>query len=194
MERKRAIQQEDARRQEQMQRQEAERQRERDQANAVEDPKKVAQRQAIEKRRQDLAKKEQQRVDSLSQQQAPLTSRPDLGGSRPPSKMQVVQDHNRSGTAHPAPNPAKAPIKRAFEPEAEEPGYQSRLPGGQTFQANEAKRRRTNDEASEEPVVRPTMAPPKRQSNLLRVTQLEYSVTTAANLCPRTPRDPTDQV
>ena len=60
MERKRAAQQEEARRQEQQQRQEAERQRERERAAAAEDPKKIAQKQAIEKRRMELNRKEQQ--------------------------------------------------------------------------------------------------------------------------------------
>lgn len=60
MERKRAAQQEEARRQDQQQRQEAEKQRERDRALAAEDPKKIAQKQAIEKRRLELNKKEQQ--------------------------------------------------------------------------------------------------------------------------------------
>ncbi|KAL8814318.1 MAG: hypothetical protein Q9223_006449, partial [Gallowayella weberi] len=169
MERRRAVQQEEARRQEHMQRQEVEKQRERDRAVAAEDPKKIAQRQAIEKRRQDLAKKEQQRTASVSQQQAPANSRPELGGSRPVSKMPATQDFSR-----PAPNQAKAPVKRVFEPEADEPVRQSRLPGGQTYQQLDAKRRRTNDEASEEPSIRPTMAPPKRQSNLLKDVQRPY--------------------
>ncbi|KAL8689277.1 MAG: hypothetical protein Q9218_005020, partial [Villophora microphyllina] len=172
IERKRAAQQEEVRRQEQIQRQEADKQREQDRAAAAEDPKKLAQRQAIEKRRQELAKKEQQRAAPVSQQQMPSTSRPELGGARPPSRMQIVSDYNRPPGMHPAPNPAKGPIKRVFEPEADEPTRQSRLPGGQLYQANEAKRRRTNDEAPDEPFTRPTMVgPPKRQSNLLKAVQ-----------------------
>lgn len=62
MEKKRATQQEEIRRQEQMQRQEAEKQREREKSAAAEDPRKAAQRQAIEKRRMDLGKKDHQRV------------------------------------------------------------------------------------------------------------------------------------
>ena len=58
MERKRAAQQEEARRQDQLQRQEIERQRERERTAAVEDPKKVSQKQAIEKRRLELQKKD----------------------------------------------------------------------------------------------------------------------------------------
>ncbi|KAI4255061.1 MAG: hypothetical protein LQ352_002761 [Teloschistes flavicans] len=175
MERKRAAQQEEARRQEQIQRQEAEKQREQDRAAAAEDPKKLAQRQAIEKRRQEMAKKEQQqRTVPVTQQQVPSTARPELGGARPPSRTQMIPDYNRPPGVHPAPNPAKAPIKRVFEPELDEPTRQSRLPGGQTYQANEAKRRRTNDEAHEEVHIRPTMQPPKRQSNLLKDAHRPY--------------------
>ena len=61
MERKRAAQQEEARRQEQQHRQEMERQRERERSTAAEDPRKLAQKQAIEKRRLELGKKDQQR-------------------------------------------------------------------------------------------------------------------------------------
>ncbi|KAL8910183.1 MAG: hypothetical protein Q9171_004520 [Xanthocarpia ochracea] len=169
IERKRAVQQEEARRQEQAQREEADRQRERDRAAAAEDPKKIAQRQAIEKRRQELAKKEQQRTASFSLHQAPANTRPELGSAKPTSKMQTAQDSSR-----PAPNQVKAPIKRVFESEADEPMRQSRLPGGQQYQPMDAKRRRTNDETSEEPSVRPTMAPPKRQSNLLKDVQRPF--------------------
>jgi len=59
MERKRAAQQEETRRQELMQRQETERQRERERSAAAEDPKKIAQKQAIEKRRMELNRKDQ---------------------------------------------------------------------------------------------------------------------------------------
>lgn len=170
IERRRAAQQEESRRQEQAQRAEAERQRERDRVTAAEDPKKIAQRQAIEKRRQELAKKEQQRTASVSQQQPPASSRPELGGARPPSKLHAVQDYNRPPANNAVPNPAKAPIKRVLEPEVDEPVRQSRLPGSHPYQANDAKRRRTNEEACEEPSIRPTMAPPKRQSNLLKVS------------------------
>lgn len=61
MERKRAAQQEEARRQQEQQRQEIERQRERERTTAAEDPRKLAQKQAIEKRRLELGKKDQQR-------------------------------------------------------------------------------------------------------------------------------------
>lgn len=66
IERKRAAQQEELRRQEQLQRQEAERQRERERSAAIDDPKKIAQKQAIEKRRLDLEKKNQQRAPHRS--------------------------------------------------------------------------------------------------------------------------------
>ncbi|CAL8581784.1 hypothetical protein XPA_007468 [Xanthoria parietina] len=169
IERKRAIQQEETRRQEQAQRQEADRQRERDRVAAADDPKKIAHRQAIEKRRQELAKKELQRTASVSQQQVLANVRPELGGARPVSKMQTAQDMSR-----PAPNQVKAPIKRGLEPEADEPIRHSRPQGGHQYQPTDAKRRRTDDETSEEPSIRPTMAPPKRQSNLLKDVQRPY--------------------
>lgn len=181
IERKRAAQQEETRRQEQLQRREAERQREQDRAAAVEDPKKTAQRQAIEKRRQDLAKKDQQRSAPAPQQQLPPTSRPELGGIRS-SKLHATQDFSKPlVNHHPAANTAKAPIKRIFEHEADEPVRQSRLPGGQPYQANDAKRRRTNDETPEESHVRPTMVPPKRQSNLLKDAQRPYGPSLMGN-------------
>lgn len=61
IERKRIAQQEEVQRREQQQRQEAERQRERERSTAVEDPNKAAKKQAIEKRRLELLKKEHQR-------------------------------------------------------------------------------------------------------------------------------------
>ena len=54
MERKRAAQQEETRKLEQEQRREVERQRERTRAAVAEDPRRIAQRQAIEQRRLDL--------------------------------------------------------------------------------------------------------------------------------------------
>ena len=62
MERKRVAQQEEQRQQERLQREEAERQRERERAATIEDPRKLASRQLIEKRRLELAKKDQQRL------------------------------------------------------------------------------------------------------------------------------------
>ncbi|KAI4171583.1 MAG: hypothetical protein LQ343_004175 [Gyalolechia ehrenbergii] len=174
IERKRTAQQEEARRQEQLQRREAEKQREQDRAATAEDPKKAAQRQAIEKRRQELAKKDQQRTAPAPQQQIPSNSRPELGVARL-SKLHATQDFGRPPiNHHSATNPAKAPIKRVFEHETDEPVRQSRLPGGQPYQANDAKRRRTNDETPEQPNVRPTMLPPKRQSNLLKDAHRPY--------------------
>ncbi|KAL8905473.1 MAG: hypothetical protein Q9207_002627 [Kuettlingeria erythrocarpa] len=174
IERRRALQQEDSRRQEQAQRAEAERQRERDRPAAIEDPKKMAHRQAIDKRRQDLAKKEQQRNPSVSQHQPPLTSRPELGGARLPSKLHAVQDYSRPPLNNAMSNPATALTKRVFESQGDGPVRHSRLPGGPPYQANDAKRRRTDDEALEESCQGSTMAPPKRQSNLLRGAQRPY--------------------
>ena len=154
MERKRAAQQEEARRLEQKQRVEADRlARERAAAEAA---KRDAQKQAVEKRRLDAARKaEQQRVQSVasddSQPARPLSR---LGGQPMP----------RSMVNHPLPNPAKPP-KRAMEEESvarpQAPKY------GAASQQADAKRRRTEDEnVFDAQPVRPTMAPPIRQSNI----------------------------
>lgn len=82
-----------------------------------------------------------------------------------------MQEHKQS-VNHPLPNPARPPIKRVLESEADELAQNSRLPGGPQYQQTDAKRRRTDDEDvldEQETNVRPTMVPPKRQSNLLKV-------------------------
>ena len=97
-------------------------------------------------------------------QAAPTTYRPELGGARPPSRLHTVQDLNLNP---PPPNPARPPIKRALDAEPEEePSKSARIHAGQHYQANEGKRRRTSDDEPQEPNVRPTMAPPIRQSNI----------------------------
>ena len=58
---KRAAQQEEALRRERQQHQEAEKQREKERSAMNEDPKRIAQKQAIEKRRLELKQKDQQR-------------------------------------------------------------------------------------------------------------------------------------
>lgn len=64
-------------------------------------------------------------------------------------------------------NPTKAAIKRVFDPDDEdEPPRPVRMQGGPPYQQNDAKRRRTEDEELQEIRVRPTMAPPIRQSGI----------------------------
>ena len=100
--------------------------------------------------------------------------RGDLGGGRPPSKINSIQDFPRPPTNHLAPNPAKPPLKRVFEPEHEDELLgPPRVQGGQAFQQYDAKRRRTNDEEVYEAPVRPTMEPPIRQSNIHKVCNSE---------------------
>ena len=71
IERKRAALLEEKREQERLEREEAERQRERERSATVEDPKKAASRQLIEKRRLELAKKDQQqRMPQRANQEA----------------------------------------------------------------------------------------------------------------------------
>ncbi|KAA6414749.1 MAG: hypothetical protein FRX48_01499 [Lasallia pustulata] len=177
VERKRAAQQDEARKQEQQQRQEMERQRERERTASAEDPRKLAQKQAIEKRRLELGKKDQQRnpqrmtndlANALQQDKPQAHGAPfrgELGGTRAPSRL--VQDSSRPVITYPAVNPAKPPTKRVFEPDNEdEPMRPARVQGGPLYQQTDAKRRRTNDEDVQEVPVRPTMAPPIRQSNV----------------------------
>lgn len=171
-ERKRAAQQEELRRQEQAHRQELERQRERERSVASEDPKKIAQRQAIEKRRLEVGKKEQQRqaTQQAKSQPFPATNRPELGAVRHPSKLHTVQDYSRPLPNQPTCNPAKPAAKRVFDPEADdEPVRSVRMAGGPSYQQTDKKRRRTEDEDLQELMVRP----PIRQSNIRKVKFLK---------------------
>lgn len=171
-ERKRAAQQEELRRQEQAHRQEAEREREREHAVANEDPKKIAQRQAIEKRRLDVGKKEQQRQATHQEKSQPFPTfnRSELGGARQPSKLHTVQDYSRPLPNQLPYNPAKPAAKRLFEPEADaEPVRSARVTGGPSYQQTDQKRRRTEDEDFQELMVRP----PIRQSGIRKVRSLK---------------------
>ena len=197
IDRKRAAQQEEAHRREQQQRQDAERQREKDRAAAAEEAKKAAQKQAMEKRKMEQQKRDQQRdpqqtaidlvsslwTDSLyhmltaqahalqqEKTQAPATMhRGDMGVARPPTRLNSIQDISRTLNSFPVPNPAKPPPKRIFEPDNDdEPARGLRTQPGQSFQQNDNKRRRTDEEIFEAP-IRITMAPPLRQSNARKV-------------------------
>ena len=198
MERKRAAQQEEAHKREQQQRQAVERQRARDRIAAADESRKLAQKQANEKKRLDQNKKEQQRDtqrvanDLVSKDyymdfypvlivqahaiqnertQPQPAYRSDLGAARQVSKFTVTQELPRVPSNY-APNPAKPP-KRVFEPDNEdEPARPVRMQGGQTFQQNESKRRRTEDEETFNAPTRPTMPPPVRQSNARKVCTL----------------------
>lgn len=137
-----------------------------------EDPKKTASRQAIEKRRLENGKKEQQRQASHQEKPQPLPTinRPELGGVRPPSRLHTVQDYGRPVNPPPI-NPARPPVKRVFDPEQENETIQSvRIQTGQSYQQTDAKRRRTDDEDMQDAVMRPTMKPPIRQSNIRKVS------------------------
>ncbi|GLA38575.1 hypothetical protein AnigIFM63309_005874 [Aspergillus niger] len=155
LERKRAAQQqEEARRQEMRSRAEAER-RER---LAAEDPKKAAHMQAIEKRRLE----NQRRLERQGSQQPEATQRSELGAARPASRLGSIQPFNRS-INQPQPNPAKPP-KRGLDDEA---NHRPTAPKSATMQpSGETKRRRTEDEQSRMSSMRPAMAPPIRQSNI----------------------------
>ncbi|MCJ1432324.1 hypothetical protein MMC27_001680 [Xylographa pallens] len=178
IDRRKAAQQEEAHKREQQQRQDAERQREKDRVAAAEEVKKAAQKQAMEKRKMEQQKRDQQRdpqqtandlAHALQQEktQAPATMhRGDMGAARPPSRLNSIQDISRTLNSFPVPNPAKPPPKRFFEPDNDdEPTRVLRAQPGQSFQQNDNKRRRTDEETFEAP-TRPTMAPPLRQSNV----------------------------
>ncbi|CBF81966.1 uncharacterized protein ANIA_05403 [Aspergillus nidulans FGSC A4] len=171
-ERKREQEEREARRKEE-QRREMERKRAAQQSRAeaerrerqVEDPKKAAQMQAIEKRRLENARR-LERQGSQQPEMAPTyaektgtqTSHRETGAPRPASRLGSVLGRTINP---PAPNPAKPP-KRGMEEEnhrsaAAKPGAMQ--PSGET------KRRRTDDEQNRAS-MRPTMAPPIRQSNI----------------------------
>ncbi|KOC17810.1 inner centromere protein [Aspergillus flavus AF70] len=169
LERKRAAQQqEETRRQEMRSRAEAER-RER---LASEDPKKAAQMQAIEKRRLENAR----RLERQGSQQPEMNTthppeRPASQAARPASRLGSMQPYNRTINP-PQPNPAKPP-KRGLD---DEPGHRSAAPKPGTMQpSGETKRRRTEDEHN--PVMRPTMAPPIRQSNIRKESMIRKEPT-----------------
>ena len=98
--------------------------------------------------------------------------RAELGGGRPQPRLNAMQDCPRPPVTHPPVNPAKPPIKRVFEPDAEdEPAKPARVQGGQGFQQTDAKRRRTEDEDFHDTSIRPTInGPPIRQSNIRKVS------------------------
>ena len=176
IERKRAAQQEELRRQEQAQQQEAERQRERERlAAAPPDPKKLAQRQAIEKRRLENGKKEQQRQASQQEKNPSVpTNRQELCGPRPPSRLHGFNNNDFGRSANQLPGGAIKPSgKRVFEPDIDEENIgAAHAQGGSLYPQLEAKRRRTDDEEFLEVAVRPTMLPPKRQSNARKVKKI----------------------
>ncbi|KAL2009652.1 hypothetical protein VTN00DRAFT_5459 [Thermoascus crustaceus] len=174
LERKRAAQQqqqqEEARRQELRNRAEAERRERERERLAMEEAKKAAQKQAIEKRRLENARRHErqgsQQPNSANDSQdrtAPHSAqRNDLGPARPASRLGSVQPFSRS-INQPPPNPAKPP-KRVLEEDTSARSAASKPSA--VYQAAESKRRKTEDEHNPLPPIRPTMAPPIRQSNI----------------------------
>ncbi|EEH16744.2 hypothetical protein PABG_06831 [Paracoccidioides brasiliensis Pb03] len=168
-----AQQQEEARRQEQTSWAEADR-RERERS-VPEDPKKLAHKQAIEKRRLENARKlEQQRNQqpttandlgsTIHQEKSGLhgNQRKDISSLKGP-RLNSVQGQARPMN-YPHPNPAKPP-KRVLEDESSGRPVTGKV-GAAVHQAD-GKRRKTDDESViAEPPVRPAMAPPIRQSNV----------------------------
>ncbi|EPS33129.1 hypothetical protein PDE_08091 [Penicillium oxalicum 114-2] len=161
-ERKRALQKQ----QEEEARRQAEAERER---AAQEDSKKSAHMRAIERRRQEnnarkhVRQGSQQAGGEISMLQHDKASsqssqRTDMGATRPASRLAYGRPINP-----PAPNPAKPP-KRNMDEEA---GHRAAVSNTANVQpSGEAKRRKTEDEHNPIHPVRPTMAPPIRQSSI----------------------------
>ncbi|KAK2882432.1 hypothetical protein FQN49_000354 [Arthroderma sp. PD_2] len=182
--RKRLAQQEEARRQEQLERTRLERQ-EREQS-VSDDPKTLAKKQAIEKRRLENAKRlEQQRgrqqtpsndTSSIIQHERSILSE-SQGPTRPGSRLGSAQPPSRPHN-YPPSNPAKPPKRVHDEQNTIRPPATK---SGSVHQPD-GKRRKTEDEiVVAEPAVRPAMAPPIRQSNASKLNNFpsipKYSAT-----------------
>lgn len=160
--------------------------------------------QTMEKRRLDNAKKEQQRQAAQHEKQQPFSNmnRPEIGGGRPPTRIQTMQDYSRPFPKQPpsastratskrvfepdtqdeiaAPvriqptlNPARPPIKRLHEPEVEDgTAGPVCMPGGPSYQQIDQKRRRTEDEELQQTMARP----PIRQSSIRKVRSLRFPI------------------
>ncbi|KAK2749404.1 hypothetical protein FQN57_006336 [Myotisia sp. PD_48] len=167
-ERKKAVQSEEARRLElsNMERHEREQ-------SVLADPKKFANKQAIEKRRLENAKRLEQQhsrqptpsvdTSSIMQEKSILTEPQDKdkGPIRPPSRLNSTQPPNRLYN-YPPPNTAKPP-KRVHEDQGSV--HISNSKAG-VLQLSDGKRRKTEEEISVEQPIRQAMAPPIRQSNV----------------------------
>ncbi|KAK1147525.1 hypothetical protein N8T08_000866 [Aspergillus melleus] len=168
LERRRAAQQqEEARRQEMRSRADNER-RER---LAAEDPKKAAQMQAIEKRRLENARRLERQASQQPNDMAPSTASQSTQPARPASRLGSIQPFGRSINP-PQPNPAKPP-KRGLDEEASHRPAATKT--STIHPSGETKRRRTEDEHN--PVMRPTMAPPIRQSNIRKESNIRKDPT-----------------
>ncbi|KAJ5220493.1 hypothetical protein N7468_009697 [Penicillium chermesinum] len=155
-------QQDDARRR-------AEAKRDRRDRAALEDPKKAAQKQAIEQRRLENARRQERQGSQQPNNEAPMSyhdksasqssqnsQRNDLGANRPPSRLgSSVQPYGRINP--PAPNPARPPKRQPDE----DAGQRAAVRKPSNVHAyGEAKRRKTEDEHNPMQQVRPPMAPP----------------------------------
>lgn len=97
--------------------------------------------------------------------------------------MNSVQEFGRVAATQALPNAAK-PAKRVAEDESSQRPGITRI--GALSQNDDTKRRRTGDEDLYDPVTRPTMAPPIRQSNIRKVRLLLNKIWIAANCTDRT--------
>ncbi len=78
--------------------------------------------QAMEKRKLEAARRDQQRQASQQEksQPFPATDHHEPGGARAPSRIQAIQDYNRPFAKQPSSNPTKPPVKRVFEPDVDD--------------------------------------------------------------------------
>lgn len=99
---------------------------------------------------------------------------------RPASRLGSIQPFSRS-INQPQPNPAKPPKRNLDDEASHRPA--PRKPSATVQPTGEAKRRRTDDEQNGMPSVRPTMAPPIRQSNIRKVCLLMLAACTSLSMC-----------
>ena len=105
----------------------------------------------------------------VQHEKTPATGqRADMGSSRPTSRLGSVQPFGRSINHPPVPNPAKPP-KRHLDDDA--PPRPAPTKTSTMQPSGESKRRKTEDNHNPH-IVRPTMAPPIRQSNVRKVCLL----------------------
>ncbi|KAH9827001.1 C-type lectin [Teratosphaeria destructans] len=150
-----------------------------------------ADQQAAEARKREMQRLDQQRQQEEAQKakaayelaeaikreraaQAPPAPRGDVGGTLRQLAKNTVSE--QTGRPPLQPNPAK-PAKRLFQTEDDEPVFQQQpqRPGmpraPPSFQQNDAKRRKTNED-QDEPPRHSVMAPPRRPSNMRKESTL----------------------
>lgn len=126
-----------------------------------------------------------------AEKQAQNSQRNDIGSARPPSRLNPVAALNRSVMSIPAPNPAKPPKRPAAETEET---ARAAPKTGNAYQADNKRRKSeengemelpSQSQSQSQPPMRPTKAPPIRQSNIGKVGDLDNSLEMATNEEPQ---------